>query len=107
MHFISTIGGNMEDLDLPPASDDSVVQTFIDTNWREAQRASREGMECLRRIYPELVQHLPETASRHLKEALRNFEGASRELHLAGRHVLGQIEYDAYLEAQTLRQIDA
>lgn len=94
-----------EDMDIPPASTDETVQQFIDTMWREAARAARDGREPIRKIYPELLQHLPETASRHVKRALDAFEEASRELHLAGAHVLGQLEYDEYIAAQTRRQI--
>lgn len=95
-----------DDLDIPPASDDDVVQQFIDTNWREAARAAREGRECIRKIWPELTQHLPETAANQLSRALNDFEAASRHLHLAGKHVLGQSEYDEYIAAQTRRQIE-
>lgn len=96
-----------DDLDLPPASTDPNVQNFLDTIWREAVRANRETIENIRKIYPELVQHLPETAERHLEEALRGAEKVSRGLHLAGRHVLGQGDYDDFIEAQTKRQIQS
>lgn len=95
-----------EDLDLPPASGDDVVQAFLDTNWREAVRAARDGMASIRRVYPELVQHLPETASRHMKRALDDLEAASRELHYAGSHVIGRDAYDEFIQAQTERQIN-
>lgn len=95
----------MADMEEPPASDDEVVQNFLDTNWRESARAGREGLAGVRRIHPELSQHLPETASRHLGNAARDFESALHNLHLAGRHVLGSDAYDQYTEAQTRRQI--
>lgn len=94
-----------DDLDMPPASDDQVVQQYVDTNWREAVRGTRESMESLRRIYPELTQHLPETASRHIASALDSLQSASRQLHLSGPHVLGQEVYDEFIAAQTERQI--
>lgn len=94
-----------EDFDVPPASDDPVVQNYIETNWREALRGSREAMECIRKIWPELTQHLPETAAVALKDALDSLQAATRKLHKAGPHVLGQEEYDTFMEAQTLRQI--
>lgn len=95
-----------DDLDLPPASEDDVVQQYLDTNFREALRASRDGMTVLRRVYPELTQHLPETGANYLRRALDDFEAAGRHLHLAGRHVLGQAVYDELIEALTIRQIE-
>lgn len=95
-----------DDLDIPPASDDEAVQNYLETNWREAVRASRDGREAIRRIFPELVEHLPETAANHLRTALGELEGATRALHKAGRHVLGQTGYDEFLSAQTRRQIE-
>lgn len=95
-----------DDFNTPPASENSIVQQYLDTNWREAMRAAREGMECLRRIWPELTQHLPETGANHLQQALDRFEAASRALHYAGKHVIGEEAYDEFLEAQTMRQIE-
>lgn len=95
-----------EDLDIPPASDDDVVQGFLDTNWREAMRAAHECREAIRKIHPELTAHLPETSSRQLGYALRDNEEVTNHLQLAGRHILGQVEFDAYIEARTRRQIE-
>lgn len=95
----------MSDLDSPPASDDPNIQNFLSIKWREALRATREGLESIREVYPELTHHLPETAERHLYEAMRGFEKTAGDLHRAGRHVLGEDEYNAYLEAQTQRKI--
>lgn len=95
-----------EDVDIPPASDDEVVQNYLDTNWREAVRAAREGRESVRKIFPELTEHLPETASMHLRNALGELENATRALHKAGPLVLGQEAYDEFIAAQTRRQIE-
>lgn len=95
-----------DDLDIPPASDDDVVQGFLDTQWREAMRAAHECREAIRKIYPELTAHLPETASSNLGYALRDNEDVTRHLQLAGRHILGQDEFDAYIDARTRRQIE-
>lgn len=94
-----------EDIDLPPASSDSVVQNYLDTNWREAMRAARDGMNAIRRVWPELTQHLPETASNELESALHNLQSATHKLHKAGPKIIGQEEYDEFIEAQTYRQI--
>lgn len=95
-----------EDIDLPPASDDEDVQGFLDTRWREAMRASRELMENLRAIHPDLMEHLPETAERRIAGALTSAQSAYRDLHAAGKHVIGQERYDEYLAAQTRRRVD-
>lgn len=97
----------MADLDHPPASDDPVVQNFLDVQWREAIRAAREGKEAVNKIWPQLVQNLPETAGSHLHRARDEFEAAERVLHRAGKFVLGQDAYDEYVENQTRRQIDS
>lgn len=94
-----------EDFDHPPASLDPEVQNYLDTQWRSAMAATREAREALRRIYPELVQHISETGTNHLVRCLQDLEHASHQLHKAGPHVLGQEEYDEYLNAQTTRQI--
>jgi hypothetical protein len=96
----------MSDLDRPPASDDDVVQNFLDTKWREAVRGVRDAAGCVRSVYPELVQHLPETAARDLSNALVELENALRKLHHAGPHVLGSDAYEEYVDAQTRRQIE-
>lgn len=94
-----------DDLDIPPASDDDEVQGFLDTQWREAMRAAHECREAIRKIHPELTAHLPETASRQLSLALRDNEETTQHLQYAGRHILGQDEFDAYIDARTRRQI--
>lgn len=94
-----------EDIDAPPASDDEAIQKFLDAQWREALRAAREGMEALRAIYPEMVAHIPETGVNHIDRALNDLESAYGRLHEAGRHIIGQVEYDRYMEAQTQRRL--
>lgn len=95
------------DLDAPPASGDSAVQNYLDTNWREAVRAAREALECVRKIHPELTQHLPETAADNLRYFLSGQEANIANLHRAGRLILGQEAYDEYIETQTERQIQS
>jgi hypothetical protein len=94
-----------DDIDHQPASEDPNVQAFLDTKWREAIRAAREGMESLRDIIPELFIHLPETAQNHLLLALTDMTDACRELHEAGVEIIGQDAYDKYQQAQTSRKI--
>lgn len=96
-----------EDPDRPAASDDLDVQTFLDIQWREAMRASRACMEALRSIYPELVVHLPETASTDIERGLREITLAYSRLHGVGPEIIGQDAYDEYLSAQTARAIGA
>lgn len=94
-----------EDIDGPPASDDPGVQAFLETHWREAMRAARDGMEALRRIHPEMMEHLPEGADRSIGSALSQISSSYRDLHAAGPRILGQEEYDEYLRALTRRSI--
>jgi hypothetical protein len=100
------VARNDEDPDFPAASDDEAIQAFLDTKWREALRAAREGMEALREIWPEMVSHIPETGSNYVSKALNDLESAYGRLHEAGRHIIGQAGYDSYMEAQTQRRID-
>ena len=92
-----------EDLDLPPASDDPDAQSFMEMRWKDAARAAREGMDRMRAIWPELAEHMPETAERACKRALEDFESSYRNLLQAGPHVLGQERYDEYITLQTQR----
>lgn len=95
------------DFELGAASDDAAIQNFLDIQWRAGIAAAREGMEALRRLWPEMVEHVPETGSNHLSRALHSFEDAYRSLHSAGKHVIGSPEYDAYVAAQTERRISS
>lgn len=96
----------MSDLDFPPASDDPDVQTYLDIQWREAQRAAREGRECLRLVWPDLTQHITETGARHLHAALTAFESASNSLNLAGKHIMGEEAFDEYIQTLTTRKVN-
>ncbi len=95
----------MDDEDAPEYID-SPASDYIAVQWREAMRATREGMEAVRRVWPELTQHLSETGAGNLKVALDDLQTASRYLHMAGRHVLGDDGYSEYLDATTRRQIE-
>ncbi len=95
----------MDDEDTPEYID-SPASDYIAVQWREAMRATREGMEAVRRVWPELTQHLPETGAGNLKCALDDLQTAARSLHMAGRHVLGEEDYASYLDATTRRQIE-
>jgi hypothetical protein len=90
---------------LEPAAEDGWVQDHLDTTWRASMAATREAMESLRRVVPEMTHHLPEAGYVRLEAALRGSERAYADLHEAGPHVIGQGAYDRYLEAQTARTI--
>lgn len=94
-----------EDIDRPPASDDDDVQGVLDARWRDAMASSRSCMESLRVIHPELMEHLPEAAERAIASALASTSAAYRELHRAGPHIVGQANYDEFLQAQTRRAV--
>lgn len=94
-----------EDIDHPPASDDLDVQGFLDIMWRAAMAGTRESMESLRAIHPELVDHLPESAQRDLSSALTLVTSAYRDLHRCGKEIIGQAAYDEYQAVQTNRAL--
>lgn len=85
----------------PEPIDHPVLREKLDTNWREALRSTHEALDDLRRIFPGPAQILPEGASRHLRSAMRSLEDASGELHYAGRHVLGDVQYEEFLEEES------
>lgn len=91
----------------PPASEDPKVQDYLDTSWRETMRATKEALETLRRIHPELTHHLVETASNQIGAAMRDLEATIDHLHRAGRLVLGDDDYEEYLDTQTQRQLSS
>jgi hypothetical protein len=90
---------------LDPASEDDAVQAMLDATWRAAMASSRSTMEELRRIYPELSSHLPETGAGFISRALADAEGCYRSLHAAGKHLIGTDDYERYLQAQTRRAL--
>lgn len=90
---------------LEPASADESIQAFLDSRWRGAISSVRQSMENLREVVPELAAHLPEPGYNHLSSALDASERAYASLHKAGAFVLGQTEYDQFLEAQTKRRV--
>lgn len=92
------------DPDLPPASDDDAVQAFLDIRWRDSMRAAREGMSHLRDIWPEFNEHIPETGHNALSRALNDFESAYASLNRAGKFILGEAEYDRYLQTLAARK---
>lgn len=95
-----------DDLDIEPASSDDEVQAYLDMRWREAMRAARDLMDSLRAVVPEFKAHLPEVAHNRLNSALSSATNAYGDLHQAGRRVIGDDAYDAYLQAQTRRKLD-
>lgn len=95
-----------DDLDIEPASPDDEVQNYLDARWRESMRAARDLMESLRTVVPEFKGHLPEVAYNRLNSALGSATAAYGDLHQAGRHVIGEADYDDYLTAQTKRKLD-
>jgi hypothetical protein len=91
--------------DPDPASDNDVIQNFLDSRWRAAISSARETMESLREIIPELETHLPETAITSLESALSSVTRAYSSLHEAGKWVIGSNEYQEFLAAQTARRV--
>lgn len=85
---------------------DSAVSAYMDTNWREAMRAAREGMECIRKIHPELSEHISETGARSLGRALADLEASVSSLHRAGRYIIGATAYDEYLQTLAHWQVE-
>lgn len=95
-----------EDPDQPPASEDAIVQGFLDTQWYAALSATGEGLDALRQLYPLMSTHLPETASDLIKAALNSIENAHLSLHRSGPYVIGGAQYDDLLDEQTRRIIN-
>lgn len=94
-----------EENPLEPASDDEIVQAYLDAQLRESIAGARSSMECIRRVWPELTHELPETAQRTLEMALGELERAVRSLHRAGPYIMGRDRYRDFMAAQTERQI--
>jgi hypothetical protein len=85
--------------------EDGDVASYVDARWRAAMASARQTMETLRELTPELDAHLPDKASTHIRQALREVESAYGGLHAAGQLILGEHDYEAYLAAQTARRI--
>lgn len=94
------------DKEIPPASEDDWVQTFLDDNWRTAMAGVDKAMEALRSVWPTMVVQIPETGGNHIKRALDSIESAYENLHAAGPHVLGSVPYNSYLDKQTESKIE-
>lgn len=94
-----------KDEPLEPASDDPDVMAFLDSKWRAAAAAAREAMESLRDVHPDLASHLPETGASFIAQALEQITSGYKTLHRAGPFVLGQHDYDQFLDAQTRRRV--
>lgn len=73
------------------------LQDVLDASWRSAVESAREGVESLRLISPELVQELPESTCREISSAMGDFERALKSLHGAGKAVIGENVYAAFL----------
>lgn len=95
-----------EDPDQPPATLDAAVQDVLDFNYRAISENLQDARQLLHQIYPDLLEHLPETAHDHLSTCLDEIVRATRHLNKAGKFIIGQAEYDAYIDAQVRRQLE-
>lgn len=82
------------------------IKELASTSWRVAMAASQEGMEALRRVWPEQAALMPEKTARQIARALDDLERATEHLHEAGGEVLGDEAYEHYLEIKARRSID-
>ena len=72
----------------------------VEEDWVAAMTYCTISLEHLRQIYPARMMLMSETGHEAIRRAMEDVQGAIRNLHRAGKFVMGQERYEQYVRQQ-------
>ncbi len=79
---------------------DDIGVPEVELDWLDAMDHASATLQNLRLIYPSRMALLPETGHEAIRRAMDDVQGAVRNLHRAGKFVLGADRYEQYVREQ-------